>query len=119
MKTLKIYDPAMCCSSGVCGPNVNEKLVQLSAFLKGIDPSEVTVERYNLSQQPAAYVANVEVSKLLADKGPDALPLIFVDDQLIRSGEYPSPDELADQLQLAPSKPDIDTTDCCSGGCCS
>lgn len=119
MKTLKIYDPALCCSSGVCGPNVNEKLVQLSAFLKGLVPEEVAVERYNLSQQPAAYVDNAEVSAILADRGTDALPLFFVDDQLICSGAYPTPDELAEQLQLGCSRLDIETADCCSGGCCS
>jgi len=49
MKTLKIYDPAMCCSSGVCGPDVDPALVQLAGFLKNLDASAVTVERYNLS----------------------------------------------------------------------
>lgn len=84
MKTLKIHDPAMCCSSGVCGPNVNEKLVHLSAFLKGLNKNAYTVERFNLSQQPEAYVKNQTVADILKEKGTDALPLIFVDDKFVK-----------------------------------
>lgn len=118
MITLKIYDPAMCCSSGVCGPNVNEKLVHLSAFLKGLDKKNYTVERYNLSQQPDAYASNQAVVETLKEKGTDALPLIFVDDKLVCSGDYPTTDELADLLKIGCEDVDVAGYDCCSGGCC-
>lgn len=118
MTNLKIYDPAMCCSSGVCGPNVNEKLVHLSAFLKGLDKNGYTVERFNLSQQPEAYVKNQTVADILKEKGTDALPLIFVDDKLVCSGDYPTTDELADVLKIGCEDVDTTGTDCCSGGCC-
>ena len=75
MKTLKIYDPAMCCSSGVCGPDVDPVLVQLSGFLKNLDASAVKVERYNLSQEPAAYTTG-PVAIALKEKGTAALPLV-------------------------------------------
>ena len=118
MKILKIYDPAMCCSSGVCGPNVNEKLVQLSGFLKGLDKDGYQVERYNLSQEPSAYVQNQQVAQILKDKGTDALPLIFVDDEVVCSGEYPSIDELAELLKVGCMDVD-ETSSCCSSGeCC-
>ena len=118
MKTLKIYDPAMCCSSGVCGPNVNEKLVQLSAFLKGLDKGDCMVERYNLSQQPDAYVSNPAVAQVLRDKGTEALPLLFVDDKLVCSGDYPSTGELAGLLKLGSADIADNSSDCCSEGCC-
>ncbi len=121
MTTLKIYDPAMCCSSGVCGPNVNEELVHLAGFLKGLDAGEVTVERYNLSQQPDAYAANPVVAKTLQEKGTDALPLVFVDDKLVCIGEYPSVDALSAFLRTGYSEIADTASDCCSGGsggCC-
>ncbi|MEH0164871.1 arsenic metallochaperone ArsD family protein [Roseateles microcysteis] len=31
MSTIQIYDPALCCSSGVCGQEVDASLVQASA----------------------------------------------------------------------------------------
>lgn len=118
MINLKIYDPAMCCSSGVCGPNVNEKLVHLSAFLKGLDKMSYAIERYNLSQQPDAYVNNQEVAGILKEKGTDALPLIFVGDKLVCSGDYPTTDELADLLKIGCEDVVVTGSDCCSGGCC-
>ena len=117
MKNLKIYDPAMCCSTGVCGTNVDEKLVQLASFLKGLDNNEITVERYNLSQEPEAYTKNSAVAASLDDKGTDALPIIFIDDRIICSGEYPTIDELSDALEIKSNNSDKDDT-CCSGGCC-
>ena len=118
MITLKIYDPAMCCSSGVCGPNVNEKLVQLSIFLKGLDKGDYSVERYNLSQQPDAYVSNQAVARILKDKGTDVLPLFFVDDKLVCSGDYPSTGKLADLLKLECTDIADNSSDCSSEGCC-
>lgn len=100
MPTLKIYDPAMCCSSGVCGPNVDEKLVHLAGFIKGLDKKKIAVERYNLSQQPEAYVVNPVVAEILQEKGTEALPLTFVDEKLVGSGDYLSTDELAHLLQI-------------------
>jgi len=118
MINLKIYDPAMCCSSGVCGPNINEKLVHLSAFLKGLDKSSYKVERYNLSQQPEAYVSNQDVANMMQEKGIETLPLIFVDDKLVCSGDYPATDELANLLRIDCENVETAGSDCCSGGCC-
>jgi arsenate reductase len=125
--TLKIYDPALCCSSGVCGPSVDDKLVALAGFLKGLDASQIKVERYNLAQQPAAYVDNPAVAATLKDRGTDALPLFYVDDELIWSGSYPSADKLAQLLNIdAAASPESGS--CCGsgsgggcggGGCCS
>jgi arsenate reductase len=125
--TVKIYDPALCCSSGVCGPSVDDRLVALSGFLKGLDTSQFKVERYNLAQQPGAYVDNQDVAATLKDKGTDALPLFYVDDELVWSGSYPSVDKLAELLNMDASA-SSDSGSCCgssggcgsgSGGCCS
>jgi len=118
MKTLQIYDPAMCCSSGVCGTNVNDQLVELASFLKGLDSSECAVERYNLSQEPAAYISNPAVKELLDEKGPDALPAVFVDGALVKSGDYPSIGELTEILKVGKIGGQSQSSCCCSGGCC-
>jgi hypothetical protein len=113
MKSLKIYDPAMCCSSGVCGPDVDTELVQLAGFLKNLDESAVKVERYNLSQEPAAYTTNETVTAALQEKGTDALPLVFVDDELVSSGEYPNLETLAGLLRVTTVLETADCTGCC------
>ena len=117
MKSLKIYDPAMCCSTGVCGPDVDPVLVQLAGFLKNLDASAVKVERYNLSQEPDAYTANAAVAAALKEKGTAALPLVFIDDEQISSGEYPDLANLGALLGSVPAT--IEPADCsgCSGCC--
>ena len=116
--SLKIYDPALCCSSGVCGPSVDDKMVALAGFLKGLDDSQVKVERYNLAQQPAAYVENPAVAATLKDKGTDALPLFYVDDELVWSGSYPSVDKLAELLNMDATGSKESGSCCGSGGGC-
>lgn len=116
MKTLKIYDPAMCCSSGVCGPDVDTELVQLAGFLKNLDASNVKVERYNLSQEPAVYTSGI-VAEKLKEKGTDALPLVLIDDEVVSMGAYPEIGHLS--CLLGASEVALDVPDCtgCTGCC--
>ena len=101
MKTLKIYDPAMCCPTGVCGTDVDTKLVQLANFLTTLDKTKFEVYRFGLSTEPAEYVSNKEVARILNEDGVEALPLFFVDDEVVFKGEYPSVPALSSKLGLA------------------
>lgn len=101
MKSITIYDPAMCCSSGVCGPEVDPKLVQFAADLKWLQECGVTVARHSLSQTPAAFVENEAVKAALTTQGETALPLVFAGDEMIASGAYPTRIELATAAGLA------------------
>ncbi len=100
MKRLDIYDPAMCCSTGVCGPDVDPKLVQFAADLKWLQEQGVQVARFNLSQSPAAFVENEMVKAALTDKGEAALPLLLLDGKVVASGLYPNRTELVEALGL-------------------
>lgn len=123
---LKIYDPAMCCSSGVCGPSVDPVLAQFSGTLKMVTAQPgVHVERYNLGQQPQAFVANTEVKSMLSNGGEKRLPFIFINDQLWLQGRYPAKDELLEALKiknspvLSPLPATTEDGACCGdGGCC-
>jgi len=94
MKTLKIYDPAMCCSTGVCGPSVDQKLVKLASDVAFLKKQGIPVERFNLGHQPEAFTANPLV---LTEMGAQAehLPIFMVDGELRAKGNYPSRSELA------------------------
>jgi AhpD family alkylhydroperoxidase len=98
---LEIFDPPMCCSTGICGPSVDPKLVQVAADLKWLELKGVQVARFNLSQNPAAFVENQYVNKALAEKGESVLPLIMVDEKVIASGEYPDRTQLAIAVGLS------------------
>jgi len=115
MTTLKLYDPPLCCSSGVCGPSVDPVLVRVNADLQWLKSRGVAVERYNLAQQPADFATNPLVRERLQAKGENALPLAFVDDELVAARFYPTRDQFARLLGL-----DTEDTEpaCDSEGCC-
>jgi hypothetical protein len=58
MKTLTVFDPAMCCSTGVCGSDVDQVLVDFSADVQWLKGRGVQIERFNLAQQPMSFVEN-------------------------------------------------------------
>lgn len=94
MRNILVYDPPMCCSTGVCGPNPSQELVQWASDLRRMAKYGIEVKRYNLSQQPGAFVQQGEVQKLLAERGPDILPVILVDGRVRLMGRYPTAAEL-------------------------
>ena len=101
MKSVQVYDPPMCCSTGVCGPDVDPELVAVAGFLKNLGGRGVKVERFNLAQQPIAFVQNGRVKDLLQNEGTGVLPLVFVDGELASKGAYPDERTRADWLLRA------------------
>jgi len=122
MTKLEFYDPAMCCSTGVCGPEVDPALVAFAADLKWVAEQGVTVQRYNLGTEPQAFAANPAVVKEM-EAGMDRLPIIAVDGHIVSTGIHLTRDQLAAKLGLT-AKPRItvkaDGASCCSpkSGCC-
>jgi AhpD family alkylhydroperoxidase len=100
MKRLDVYDPAMCCSTGVCGPQVDPALVRFAADVKWLQDQGVEVRRFNLSQNPAAFVENELVKQALTEKGEAALPLSLINGRVFASGRYPERAELSQALGL-------------------
>jgi arsenite methyltransferase len=93
---LQVYDPAMCCSTGVCGPSVDAQLVRFAADLDWLAGQGVQVERFNLAQQPAAFVASEAVKQALTERGEAALPVVMAGSTVVSIGTYPSRAQLAD-----------------------
>jgi hypothetical protein len=120
MKKLEIFEPAMCCSSGVCGVDVDPVLAQFAADLQGLSEQGVDVIRYNLSQQPQAFAANPAVVKEM-EAGMDRLPIVAIDGRVVSTGVYLSREQLTKKLELA-AEPVIPITESSSckpgGGCC-
>lgn len=94
-KSIRVYDPPMCCSTGVCGPSVDPELARVAADLKWATERGAKVERYNLAQQPGAFAENATVRKALEDHGDGCLPLVMLDDTVVLTGSYPSREQLA------------------------
>ncbi len=93
-KIIRVYDPPMCCSSGVCGASVNAELVRFSNDLESLRKNGIDVQRFNLSTEPAAFVAEPLVKEALTRQGNDALPLIIAEGVIVAEGRYPERAEL-------------------------
>ncbi len=100
MKKMVIYDPAMCCPTGVCGPSVDKNLLRVAILLNRLEKRGIKVERHNLSDNPQAFIDNSEVNKLLMDQGIDVLPITMVDGQIVKTGEYPTNEEFVELLEI-------------------
>lgn len=100
MKKIEIFEPSMCCSTGVCGPSVDEKLVAFAADADWLKSQGIDVQRYNLSQSPRAFASNAVVKQALDKQGVKCLPLVVVDDTVVSRGVYPTRDQLATWASL-------------------
>lgn len=94
MVVLQVFDPPMCCPTGVCGPKVNPAVTRFSADVHWLKLQGVRVERFNLAQEPGAFAKNPVVKQMLAQAGAACLPLILVDAHVVSRGVYPSREEL-------------------------
>lgn len=103
MKKMIIFDPAMCCSTGVCGPSVNKELLRVSTVLNTLKNKGVLVERYNLTSNPQAFIDNKEINAILNVKGVDTLPVTMVDGIVVKEGKYPTNEEFCSLLEIPTS----------------
>lgn len=95
MARVQVYDKPMCCSTGICGPQVDPVLPRFAADLKWLSDQGNEVERFNLAQQPAEFANNSVVQQQLSSQGVDCLPLIVVDGKMVSRSEHPSRESLA------------------------
>ncbi len=122
-KPVKVFDPPMCCDTGVCGPDVDPKLTQFAADLDWLKDQGVDVSRFNLSQEPQAFVDHATVKAALDESGNDCLPLLVVDDEIVARGFYPTRDQLTSLVGVDASTDASEQSDDQSGcepssGCC-
>lgn len=94
MNIIEIYDPALCCSTGVCGPSPDSELATFASTLENLKSRGVQVIRHNLAQEPLAFAQNAEVKAILEKDSDSALPLIFINGSLFLRGAYPTAEQL-------------------------
>lgn len=120
MKILTVFDPAMCCSTGVCGSDVDQALVDFAADVQWLKQRGIHVTRYNLAQQPMDFVHNEKAKTFLETAGADGLPLLLLDGETVMAGRYPKRAELARWFRIPLEKVGLAPTSCCGGhsSCC-
>jgi arsenite methyltransferase len=130
MPSVRVYEPALCCNTGVCGPDVDQALVDFTADLNHLTEQGANVTRHNLANDPTAFAQDENVRAFLQVAGSDGLPLTTVDGVTVMTGSYPSREQLRRFAGLLPADevvpagitllnaPEGDSCGCGPAGCC-
>jgi hypothetical protein len=120
MKKMRIFEPAMCCPTGLCGVGVDPELLRVSAALEALKKNGVAVDRFNLSGAPAEFVADPVINAYINLRGAEGLPAVTVDGEIAIEGRYPTDEEFEKLLDLPEGLLGKQGGGgcCCKGGCC-
>lgn len=116
-----VFEPALCCSTGLCGEDVPQDLVTFTADVEHVTTEGGSVTRHNLAADPQAFAADATVRAFLERAGSEGLPLTTVDGVTVLTGAYPSRAELCRFAGLVVDRPIALTvmraTPSVTGGC--
>ena len=98
---VEFFDPPMCCPTGLCGPTLDQTLLDVNEMILTLQHDNLRVERYQMASNPNAFLGNAEVMNLVREKQMDALPIIVVRGKVIKVGAYPSAEEIRAALDGA------------------
>lgn len=130
MKRMTIYEPAMCCPTGLCGVGIDNELLRISTVVSSLEKNGVKAERFNLTNSPQEFIKNQEINQLMMEKGIEILPTTTVDNKIVKTGSYPTNEEIMKFLDVPSSFLNVKSTDindtlfkttgggCGGEGCC-
>jgi hypothetical protein len=95
---IEFFDPPMCCPTGLCGPTLDQTLLDVNEMILTLQSENLRVERYQMASNPNAFLANVEVMKLVREKQMEALPITAVHGRVVKLGAYPTLAEMREFL---------------------
>lgn len=90
MKKIEIFDPAMCCETGICGPSIDQELLKVATLIQALKDKGADIFRYGLANNPQKFVENKVVNELLQSEGAEVLPLVLVDGKVEKKKAYPT-----------------------------
>lgn len=100
MKKMIIFEPAMCCPTGVCGPSVDPELLRVSTVINHLTKNGVFIERHNLTSNPLAFIQNGEINQMLDKEGIEILPVTMVNGVVVKIRQYPTNEEFCNLLDI-------------------
>jgi hypothetical protein len=98
---IEIFDPPMCCPTGLCGPTLDQTLLDVDEMVLDLQAEGIRVERYQMTSDPHAFLRNAEVMALVRERQMDALPITVVRSRVIKAGAYPALSEVRAALNGA------------------
>jgi hypothetical protein len=100
VKNIEIFDPAMCCATGVCGPSIDPELMRIATVINSLKEEGMIIKRHGLSNEPQAFIVNKVISDILQKEGAKVLPVTLVDGEVAKTREYPTNEELSKWLEI-------------------
>lgn len=100
MKKMQIFEPAMCCPTGLCGVGVDPELLRISAVLNSLKKNGIKVDRFNLTDAPMEFINNQAVNQFINSHSVEQLPVTVVDGEIVITGRYPATKDFIDILQI-------------------
>lgn len=122
MKKIEIFDPAMCCSTGVCGPSIDPELMRMATVISTLKDKGIIIKRHGLSAEPQDFISDNIISDILQKEGAGILPVTLVDGKVAKAKEYPTNEELSAWLGIQinlQDKTKTSPTIVKDEGCCS
>lgn len=101
MSKMVIYDPAMCCSTGLCGVSIDPELLRIATVINKLKENGVIVERYNPNSAPQAFLFNQTINQIVNTRGIEALPITVIDNNIVKIGSYLSNEEISSYFNLS------------------
>lgn len=120
MKKIEIFDPAMCCATGVCGPSIDPELMRVATAIHTLKEKGVAIQRHGLSSEPQDFIANATISELLQKEGAEILPVTLMDGEVVKTKAYPTNEEFSNWTGVTLMNKQPAQKSCCCGpkGCC-
>lgn len=119
MNKIEIYEPAMCCSTGLCGVNVNKELLRVATTINALQKKGASIERFNLSSAPKAFISNKTMNEHINKMGTNSLPVTIVNGKIVKTKEYPTNEEFEKWCGIKLNSNNNNPKSCgCSNGCC-
>jgi len=100
MRKIEIFDPAMCCATGVCGPAIDPELLRIAVAIDNLKEKGVDISRHGLSNEPMEFIKNQVINDLLQKEGAEILPVTLLDGQVAKTKGYPTNQEFSDWLGI-------------------
>ncbi len=99
---LIVYEGALCCSTGVCGPEPDQKLIAFNEALKRLQKEyaeRLTIVRASLTFNSLIFVTHQEIAKLVRENGQSVLPITTMNGEIIAGQKYPTYEELKTAIE--------------------
>ncbi len=100
MNKLQIFEPALCCPTGVCGPSVDPELLRMTAVLNNLKRHNIIVDRFNLMNDPDEFIKSEVVNAIIHTEGVEALPLVVLNGEVVKKSSYPTNEEICTYLNI-------------------